>query len=91
MFFEGLCSPEWLRNVPGGWGNFSGIISAGNPMCRPLQDGVGFEGAKVMATSAADTPLTVSTDGTAGPYVVVTSEQLGPVVKRLRGRDPVPS
>ena len=26
-----------------------------------------------MATSAADAPLTVSTDGTAGPYVVVTS------------------
>ena len=37
-----------------------------------------------MATSAADAPLTVSTDGTAGPYVVVTSEQLGPVVEALR-------
>ncbi len=37
-----------------------------------------------MATSAADSPLTVSTDGTAGPYVVVTSEQFGPVVDALR-------
>jgi len=37
-----------------------------------------------MATSAADAPLTVSTDGTAGPYVVVTSEQLGPVAEALR-------
>lgn len=37
-----------------------------------------------MATSAADAPLTVSTDGTAGPYVVVTSEQLGLVVEALR-------
>lgn len=37
-----------------------------------------------MATSTADAPLTVSTDGTAGPYVVVTSEQLGPVIEALR-------
>jgi len=41
-----------------------------------------------MATSAADAPLTVSTDGTAGPYVVVTSEQLGPVVEALRAGMP---
>ena len=39
-----------------------------------------------MATSAADAPLTVSTDGTAGPYVVVTSEQLGPVAEALAPR-----
>jgi hypothetical protein len=37
-----------------------------------------------MATSTTDAPLMVSTDGTAGPYVVVTSEQLGPVLEALR-------
>ncbi|MGZ3356307.1 MAG: hypothetical protein ACXVBO_15820, partial [Isosphaeraceae bacterium] len=37
-----------------------------------------------MATSAADASLTVSADGTAGPYVVATSEQLGPVAEALR-------
>jgi len=37
-----------------------------------------------MATSAADAPLTVSTDGTAGPYVVVVSQQLGPVIDAMR-------
>jgi hypothetical protein len=37
-----------------------------------------------MATSASDAPLTVSTDGTAGPYVIVTPEQFRPVVEALR-------
>jgi hypothetical protein len=37
-----------------------------------------------MTTSASDAPLTVSTDGTAGPYVIVTPEQLRPVMEALR-------
>lgn len=37
-----------------------------------------------MTASATDAPLTVSTDGTAGPYVVVTSEQLGAVTDAMR-------
>lgn len=37
-----------------------------------------------MTTSATDAPLTVSTDGTAGPYVIVTPEQLRPVLEALR-------
>jgi len=37
-----------------------------------------------MTTSASDAPLTVSTDGTAGPYVIVTREQLRPVMEALR-------
>ena len=83
--------PERLRKFSGGWGNFSRTIPTGAPCVRPLQDAIGFEGAKVMATSAADAPLTVSTDGTAGPYVLVTSEQLGPVAEALRRGGPVPS
>jgi hypothetical protein len=42
------------------------------------------EGGRVMTTSATDAPLTVSTDGTAGPYVIVTPEQFGPVTEALR-------
>ena len=37
-----------------------------------------------MTTSASDAPLTVSTDGTAGPYVIVTPEQFRPVMEALR-------
>ena len=37
-----------------------------------------------MATSAADAPLAVSTDGTAGPYVIVNPDQYGPVAEALR-------
>jgi hypothetical protein len=37
-----------------------------------------------MTTSASDAPLTVSTDGTAGPYVIVTPEQFRPVAEALR-------
>jgi hypothetical protein len=37
-----------------------------------------------MSTSATDAPLTVSTDGTAGPYVIVTPDQYGPVAEALR-------
>lgn len=37
-----------------------------------------------MTTSASDAPLTVSTDGSAGPYVIVTPEQLRPVMEALR-------
>jgi hypothetical protein len=37
-----------------------------------------------MPTSTTDTPLTVSTDGTAGPYVIVTPEQFRPVTDALR-------
>lgn len=37
-----------------------------------------------MTSSLADAPLTVSTDGTAGPYIIVTPEQLGPVIDALR-------
>jgi hypothetical protein len=37
-----------------------------------------------MTTSASDAPLTVSTDGTAGPYVIVTPEQIRPVTEALR-------
>ena len=37
-----------------------------------------------METSVSDAPLTVSTDGTAGPYVIVTPEQLRPAVEALR-------
>jgi hypothetical protein len=37
-----------------------------------------------MPTSDTNDPLKVSTDGTAGPYVIVTPEQLGPVVLAFR-------
>jgi hypothetical protein len=37
-----------------------------------------------MTTSASDAPLMVSTDGTAGPYVIVTPEQIRPVTEALR-------
>jgi hypothetical protein len=40
-----------------------------------------------MTTSAMDAPLTVSTDGTAGPYVVVTPEQYGAVTEALRAEE----
>jgi hypothetical protein len=36
-----------------------------------------------MATSATDAPLTVSTDGSAGPYVIVNPDQYGPVAEAL--------
>jgi hypothetical protein len=39
---------------------------------------------KTMPSSAIDAPLTVSTDGTAGPYVIVTPEQFGAVAEALR-------
>jgi hypothetical protein len=39
-----------------------------------------------MSTRAAEAPLVVSTDGTAGPYLIVTADQLGPVVQTLRGQ-----
>jgi hypothetical protein len=38
-----------------------------------------------MISSASDASLAVSSDGTAGPYVIVTSEQLRPVIEALRG------
>jgi hypothetical protein len=38
-----------------------------------------------MSTRAAEAPLVVSTDGTAGPYVIVSADQLIPVVETLRG------
>jgi hypothetical protein len=37
-----------------------------------------------MPTSAIDAPLTVSTDGTAGPYVIVTPNQYSAVAEALR-------
>ncbi len=37
-----------------------------------------------MSTFATDAPLTVSNDGTAGPYVIVAPEQYGPVAEALR-------
>lgn len=37
-----------------------------------------------MPSSSTDKPLYVSTDGTAGPYIIVTPEQLAPVVEALR-------
>lgn len=37
-----------------------------------------------MALPTTTGPLTVSTDGTAGPYVIVTPDQFGPVVEALR-------
>src|SRR5437588_12419636 len=39
---------------------------------------------KDMPTSATDAPLTVSTDGTAGPYVIATPDQYGAVAEALR-------
>jgi len=39
-----------------------------------------------MRSSLADAPLVVSTDGTAGPYVTVTTDQLEPVVQALRAQ-----
>ena len=37
-----------------------------------------------MPVSTKNVPLTVSTDGTAGPYVIVTPEQFGAVAEALR-------
>ena len=37
-----------------------------------------------MSTRSAEAPLVVSTDGTAGPYIIVAADQLGPVVHTLR-------
>ena len=37
-----------------------------------------------MSTRTAEAPLVVSTDGTAGPYIIVAADQLGPVVHTLR-------
>ena len=39
-----------------------------------------------MRSSLADAPLAVSTDGTAGPYIIVTTEQMEPVVEALRAQ-----
>jgi hypothetical protein len=39
-----------------------------------------------MRSSVADAPLVVSTDGTAGPYVTVTTDQLKPVVQALQAQ-----
>jgi hypothetical protein len=39
-----------------------------------------------MRSTLADAPLVVSTDGTAGPYVRVTVDQLGPVAECLRAQ-----
>jgi len=40
-----------------------------------------------MSTRTAEAPLVVSTDGTAGPYVIVTADQLDPVVRTLRDQN----
>jgi hypothetical protein len=40
-----------------------------------------------MKTPSAETPLVVSTDGTAGPYITVATDQLDPVVQALRAQD----
>ncbi|WP_165220502.1 hypothetical protein [Aquisphaera insulae] len=37
-----------------------------------------------MSTSSTETPLVVSTDGTAGPYVIVAADRVDSVVKALR-------
>ena len=39
-----------------------------------------------MRSTLADAPLVVSTDGTAGPYITVTTDQLGPVVEALKAQ-----
>jgi hypothetical protein len=39
-----------------------------------------------MRSSLADAPLEVSTDGTAGPYIAVTTDQLAPVVQALQSQ-----
>jgi hypothetical protein len=39
-----------------------------------------------MRSTLADAPLAVSTDGTAGPYITVTTEQMEPVVEALRAQ-----
>ncbi len=39
-----------------------------------------------MRSTLADAPLVVSTDGTAGTYITVTTDQLGPVVEALRAQ-----
>jgi hypothetical protein len=39
-----------------------------------------------MRSSLADAPLVVSTDGTAGPYITVTTDQLKPVVQALQAQ-----
>ncbi len=39
-----------------------------------------------MRSSLTDAPLVVSTDGTAGPYVTVTTDQQAPVVQALRSQ-----
>src|SRR3954454_8641371 len=40
-----------------------------------------------MRTSAVHEPLVVSTDGTAGPYITVTPDQLEPVLQALRAHE----
>jgi hypothetical protein len=42
---------------------------------------------KTMRTSSANEPVVVSTDGTAGPYVTVTPEQLQPVLQALHDHE----
>ena len=39
-----------------------------------------------MRSSIADAPLVVSTDGTAGPYITVMTDQLKPVVQALQAQ-----
>ena len=39
-----------------------------------------------MRLTLAEAPLAVSTDGTAGPYIIVTTEQMKPVVEALRAQ-----
>lgn len=41
----------------------------------------------VMRTTLADSQLVVSTDGTAGPYIIVTPEQLKPVTQALQAQN----
>jgi hypothetical protein len=47
-------------------------------------DRVASGGCEFMTISASEAPLTVSTDGTAGPYVIVITEQFRPVMEALR-------
>jgi len=56
-----------------------------SPICSLLRLSTNWK--TVMRSSLVDAPLVVSTDGTAGPYITVTTDQLEPVVKALRVRD----
>ena len=60
------------------------MIKIGIPLGPPHRDMPVLEGAELWPPPPPMRPLTVSTDGTTGPYVVVIPQQLGPVIDAMR-------